>query len=117
MSKLNISLSPKTYGKFKIINGWRVEAKAGYYVQPDGWKFGECLRVSTWEAASYYLPTGYDFGVKQIATNIYISGGKLIHKNASIYVRVQIEFVGDGEQNVYTYGVMKLSDLDWVGEN
>ena len=102
--------------KCKIINGWKVEAKVGYYVHPDGWRFVECLRSSNWEDASYYLPTGYSFGITEIATNIYISGRKLIHKNGGIYVRVQVEFVGDGEPNTYVYGVMKLLDMDYVGE-
>lgn len=106
----------KTYPKSKIINGWKVEAKVGYYVHPDGWRFGECLASSDWDDANYYLPTGYDFGIKQIATNIYISGGKMIHKDGAIYIRVQVEFVGDGDPNTYVYGVMKLLNMDYVGE-
>lgn len=115
--RMSIALNPKDCAKFKTINGWKVEAKVGYYVHPDGWRFGECLRSSSWEDASYYLPTGYSFGITEIATNIYISGRKLIHKDGGIYVRIQIEFVHDGdEENVYTYGVMKLSNMDYIGE-
>ena len=115
--KMNISLNPKYFPKFRIINGWRVEAKAKYYVHPDGWRFGELLKSSDWDKADYYLQTGYTFGTTEIATNIYISGRKLIHKNGAIYVRVKIEFVHDGgEENVHTYGVMKLLDMDYIGE-
>jgi len=114
--KSNISLNTRTFPKFRIINGWRVEAKVGYYVCPILWKFGECLKSSDWDKADFYLPTGYTFGTTEIATNIYISGRKLIHKDGGIYVRVQIEFVHDGEENVHTYGVMKLLDMDYIGE-
>ena len=112
---MDISLNPKPCPRAKTINGWVAEAKTGYYVQPDGWRFGECLKPSSWDKAKFYLPTGYDFGIKEIATNIYISGRKFIHKDGNIYVRVQIEFVGDGEPNTYTYGVMKLDNMDYFG--
>ena len=116
--RMSIALNPKDCPKFKVINGWKVEAKVGYYVHADGWKFGECLKSSDWDKADFYLPTGYTFGTTEIATNIYISGRKLIHKDGGIYVRVQIEFVHDGdEENSHTYGVMKLlDDMDYIGE-
>lgn len=115
---MDISLNPKQYPQFKIIRGWKVEAMVGNYIHPDGWRFGECLRSSSWDKARFYLPTGYNFGIKEIATNIYISGRKFIHNDGNVYIRVQIEFVGDGEPNTYTYGLMKLNDLkmEYVGE-
>ena len=112
---MDISLNPKQCPEAKIINGWAVVAKNGYHVHPDGWRFGECLKSSSWDKAKFYLPTGYDYGIKEIATNIYISGRKLIHKDGNRYVRVQIEFVGDGEPNTYTYGTMKLDCMDYIG--
>lgn len=119
--RIGIAINQKDCPKFKIINGWKVKAKVGYYVHADGWAFGECLKSSDWDKADFYLPTGYTFGNTQVqhevAVNIYISGRKLIHKDGGIYVRVQIEFVHDGdEENSHTYGVMKLLNMDYIGE-
>ena len=80
------------------------QAKVGDYIEPDGWRFGERLQSSTWEAAEFYLPTGYDFGIKVLAVNIKVTGRTIKCRHGARYVRVQIEFVGDGEPSTFHSG-------------
>ena len=76
----------------------------GTYVEPDGWSIGECLKVGLDGFCDFYLPTGYTFGVTQVAVNIKITGRTPIRRLGSYYRRVQITFLGDGEPNTVTGG-------------
>lgn len=95
----------KQYPKFKFVEAHMVEAKVGNYIVPAGWRIGQCLASSAWDKADFYLPTGM-MVVKEIATNIYITGRKFIWKNGERWVKVKIEFVGDDEPNTHMFGEM-----------
>ena len=125
MAKLELSLNldvcqnPKTYPKTKIFAGnilpsLKVEAKVGSFIKADGWKTGERLLPSDWDKADFYSPTGFSVGVLQVATNVYISGRKLLYKDGNKWVRIQIEFVGDGEPSSFTYGWMLIDEFNMV---
>lgn len=105
----------KSYPTSKIINGWKVEAKDGYYVCPDVWGVWECLKSGSHKNEFFFPVKDCDI---EVATKINITGHKLIHKNGNIYVRVQIKFCGYPQKtpNLYSYGVMKLDRMEYVGE-
>jgi hypothetical protein len=81
----------------KLIYGQEVEVKAGSHIEPDGWYVGQALVPSHWERADFYLSTGRAHGVTQVAVNIQITGRTLRRRMGSLYVRVKITLVGDGE--------------------
>lgn len=96
----------RTYPKVKRVGDWTIKAVVGAFVKPEGWEFARPLLLSDWNDASYYLQTTYN---KKIAVNIYITGQKIVYKKGfDDCIAVQIEFVGDGEPNSYTYGFMEV---------
>jgi len=77
----------------------------GSYVVPELWRFGGRLTASDWDKAQFYLPTNQPV-VKEVATNVTVTGRTLQRRQGSLYVRCQIEFVGDGEPSTFSGGWM-----------
>lgn len=81
--------------------------KVGSYVEPDGWRFGGRLLPETWEAASFRLPTGLTT-VTSLAVNVKVTGTMYRYRRGSRWVRVKVEFVGDGEPSRFRGAWMKV---------
>ena len=81
--------------------------EVGSLIRPDGWRFSERLVESDWSEAEFYLLTGHCVGIQQVAVNITITGRTLQRFDGDLWVRVKIEFVGDGEPSVFHGGWMR----------
>jgi len=79
------------------IYGQEIEVKVGSVIKPDNWRFTQRLEESTWPEAQFVLPTGYDFGITHLSVNVIVTGRTFQRREGEYWVRVQIEFVGDGE--------------------
>jgi len=89
----------------KMIWGNEVEAKVGCFVRPDEWNLGNRLEASDWEGGQFRLPT-FNTLVKSLCVNITITGRSWQRTKDGQCVRVQIEFVGDGEPSTFCSGWM-----------
>lgn len=89
-----------------LIYGNEVEVKVGSCIRPDGWRFGERLTVSDWNKAQFRLPTGSSGPIKSLAVNVTITGRTWQRREGDLWVRVRVEFVGDGEPSVFVGGWM-----------
>jgi hypothetical protein len=85
------------------IYGQQVEAKVGSYVVPELWRIGGRLMPSDWEPAQFRLPTGQAV-VTSVAVNVTVTGRTMQRRQGSLYVRCQVEFVGDGEPSTFSGG-------------
>lgn len=88
------------------IYGRQVEVKVGSVIKPDGWSLAQRLEDSYWSEAAFRIPTSRLAGITSIAVNVTITGRTLQRREGSLWVRVQIEFVGDGEPSTYHSGWM-----------
>jgi hypothetical protein len=80
----------------------------GSLVEPDGWKLAEMLCPSDWDKADFYLHTGHEHGVTKVAVNIKVTGRKTRRRYGNqFWVRIRIEFVGDGEPSKFHGGWLK----------
>lgn len=80
----------------------------GSVVEPDNWRLAERLLPSDWDKADFYLPTGYQCGITKVAVNIKVTGRTLRRRYGdSQWVRIKIEFVGDGEPSTFLGGWLK----------
>lgn len=86
------------------IYGRELEVAVGSHVKPDGWQIGGSLQASDWSEADFYLPTNSGGPIKALAVNVTITGYTLKRMMDSQYVRVKIEFVGDGEPSTFSGG-------------
>jgi hypothetical protein len=79
------------YGRF-----YRVGVVA--QIWPDEWSSATRLEASNWDRAEFYLPSFRYEGVVA-AVNVEVTGRTFQHRPYSdqSWVRVQIEFVGDGD--------------------
>ena len=99
----------------KTLNyGQIAEVKIGSYICPDGWlrtgdsvgSRGEWLVASPWsEAAEFGLPSSRLMDVVS-CVNIKITGRTTQRHGGASFVRVQIEWVHDGEPNDFSNGWM-----------
>ena len=89
-----------------LIYGNEVEVKLGSCIRPDGWRFGERLTASDWNMAQFRLPTGSAGPIKSLAVNVTITGRTWQRREGDLWVRVRVEFVGDGEPSVFVGGWM-----------
>lgn len=93
------------------IQGYEVKAKAGDTIIIDGWYDRTELNESDWEEAQFRIPTnsGLDGGpIKSLAANVKITGRTFQTKFGEWnWVRIQIEFVGDGEPSTFVSGWLK----------
>ena len=76
----------------------------GTYVEPEQWGIGNLLNPGLDGFCSYYLPTNSEGPVKEVAVNVTITGRTRIRRQGGYWVRVKIEFVGDGEPSTFTGG-------------
>ena len=86
------------------------QPEVGDYVHPDDWQFGELLKEddgfkdASFPGCQFRLPScGGD-----LAVNVVVTGRKVRCCSGSWgWVRVKIEFVGDGEASDFTGGWLK----------
>ena len=76
----------------------------GTYLEPEQWGIGNPLKKGLDGFCDYYLPTNSGGPVKEVAVNVIITGRTRIRRSGGYYVRVRIEFVGDGEPSTFTGG-------------
>ena len=88
------------------IYGREVEVKLDSYVVPENWRFGNRLIPSDWDKAQFRLPTNSGGPITSLAVNVAVTGRTLQRRQGSLYVRCQIEFVGDGEPSTFAGGWM-----------
>jgi hypothetical protein len=69
---------------------------------------GGRLKPSTWDKAQFYLPTNSGGPIKELAVNVTVTGRTLQRMQGDLFVRVKIEFVGDGEPSTFTGGWLKV---------
>jgi len=89
-----------------VIYDETVEPKIGSFIKPDGWALGSKLEASDWDAAAFRIPLNSAGPITSLAVNVIVTGRTWQRRNASYYVRVRIEFVGDGEPSTFTTGWM-----------
>ena len=100
----------KTYPKEKVVDRFKVKAVDGCFLKPEKWEFARVLKPSYWADASHYLQRGWGEHEGEIAVNVYITGRTIKYdKNATPYIAVLIEFVGDGEPSTYSKGTLELN--------
>lgn len=92
------------------VYGQTVEPKIGSCIKPDGWRLASRLTPETWEAADFRLPLNSDGPIKSLAVKIKVTGRTWQRREGDYYIRVAIEFVGDGEPSTFTRGWMKRED-------
>ena len=90
------------------VYGREIEPQVDAYVVPELWNFGGRLKPSDWDKASFYLPTNSGGPIKELAVNVTVTGHTLQRRQGDLYVRVKVEFVGDGEPSTFTGGWMKV---------
>lgn len=88
------------------VYGVEVRPQVGSVILPDNWRISHKLQPSAWDQAEFYLPTGYTAGITKIAVNITVTGRTWQRHSGDLWVRVRIEFVGDGEPSVFHKGWM-----------
>ena len=76
----------------------------GTHVEPEHWGIGNLLKPGLAGFCDYYLPTNSGGPVKEVAVNVTITGRTRIRRQGGYWVRVKIEFVGDGEPSTFTGG-------------
>lgn len=82
-----------------------MEPKIGDLILPDGWTIPHRLEESDWEKAKFRLPTGQSVGVLSLAVNVEVSGKSEKRMFGEWgWIRVKLEFVGDGEPSKIHYG-------------
>lgn len=83
--------------------------QVGGIVKPDGWRLAQKLTDSDWDAARFRIPTGQTVGILSLAANVTITGRNPQRREGEWWVRVQIEFVGDGEPSTRSGGWLLLN--------
>lgn len=89
-----------------VIYGNEVEVAVGSVIHPDNWRFSQKLIPSNWDAAQFCIPTGHDYGITHLSVNVRVTGRTFQRREGDYWVRVQIEFVGDGEPSTFHGGWM-----------
>lgn len=79
--------------------------QVGSYIEPEGWFLGNCVESSEWDKAEFFLST-YSTTPKRLAVNLVVTGCDFQYRPHSDarWVKVQIEFVGDGEPSTFISG-------------
>ena len=91
-----------------------IKAEIGNYISPDEWKFGGILIESDnysdaeFAGCQFRMKSGNYEGVSY-AVNIKITGRKINYDLFNKRIRVEIEFVGDGEPSIKTHGWMFIN--------
>lgn len=103
-------------------NGREVEPMVGDFVMPDGWQTRHSSQEGSWLVADslewdrcdFRLPAGGPMNF-ELAVNVKVTGRKVhvetLGENwVSAKVRVEVEFVRDGEESTFSGGWMVLLD-------
>lgn len=90
-----------------MIQERKVAPKLDSVVRPDGWAWAGRLVRSDWDRADFYLTTNSGGPIKELAVRITITGRTIQRREGDYWVRVRIEFVGDGEPSSFTKGWMR----------
>jgi hypothetical protein len=88
------------------IYGVSYHIEVGTPIQPEEWGLcGSRLEVSDWDQAEFRLPS-LSYPDYSIAVNVRITGRTFQRRPYSDmrWVKVEIEFVGDGEPSTFTAG-------------
>ncbi len=84
-----------------------VEIRAGRHIVIDGWgSIGQTIRADEVGFATYRIPTASGGPVQSLACEVTLTGRTLQRKMGSYYVKVNVNFVGDGEPDVNVPGWM-----------
>jgi len=88
-----------------IIYGRLYRVETDTMVWPDEWGGATRLQPSEWNGAEFYLPS-FRYTNQVRAVNIKVTGRTFQRRPYSDvnWVRVQIEFVGDGEDSTFVSG-------------
>ena len=92
-----------------LIYGNEVEVKLDSYIVPDGWTFGGIVIASDWDKADFCLTKSASYAgdpIESLAVNVTITGSTWQRRQGDYWIRVKIEFVGDGEPSVFSGGWM-----------
>ena len=90
-----------------------IKAEIGNYITPDEWKSGGLLIESDgysdeeFPGCQFRLKSG-NYTDVSYAVNVKVTGRKINYDMISKRIRVEIEFVGDGEPSTKTHGWMFL---------
>lgn len=91
-----------------IVDNRIVSIKVGTVVEVDGWKFAEKLKPSDWDKAAFRIDVLSSGPIRDLAINVVVIGRTIRYKRGSEWVRVSIEFVGDGEPSTMHRGYAKV---------
>lgn len=86
-----------------IIENRLVTVSVGDYVKLDSGR-AEWLKPCEWDGASFRYP-----GLRDVAVNVSITGRTFQYRQGFYYVRVRIEFVGDGEPSSFCGGWLEVN--------
>jgi hypothetical protein len=97
----------------KVIENRLVEINVGSIIENAAGRT-EKLLPSDWDKANFRFPNPiWDWReTHAIACNIQITGRTFQYRQGDYYVKVRIEWVGDGEPNSYSEGWAKVNP--WV---
>lgn len=87
-----------------------IPVQVGSIIKPEAWFGGMPLLESDWDKAQFRLKTmsgEYGGPVKSIAVNIKVTGKTYQRFGDDQWIRVQIEWVGDGEPSTFSGGWLK----------
>lgn len=102
----------------------KIKAGIGDYIMPDGWRgYGSTLeegvhhKDSPWPGCSFYLPSAQYENVGS-AVIIKVTGRTIRYFKEGPWIRVRIEWVGDGEPSNFDGGFMYIGPelFNQIGE-
>lgn len=100
-AKLSGTVSPLT-----------VSAKVGSIVTLDNSPHTyRTLTENEWEGADFLWPVFNTGPIKEVAVNVYVTGRTIQWRDVPS-VRVQVEFVGDGEPSTFAKGWLNFNTAD-----
>lgn len=83
----------------------KTTVQPGKYVEPDSWAIGSCLEEDETGMAAFRLRSAR-YAEIAYPVNVTVTGRTYQRKHGSLRVRVQIEFVHDGEESTVHGGWM-----------
>jgi 5-enolpyruvylshikimate-3-phosphate synthase len=83
----------------KVVRGYDVEVTVGKCVKLDARSVSELLLPCEWEGAQFRFP-----GKQNMACNVKLTGRTFRHYMGALWVRCEVEFVGDGEPSTFAKG-------------
>jgi hypothetical protein len=98
----------------EIVDQWgdTVRPGVGSYVEPDEWNIGSSLEPGDDRLDAGFAGCQFRLLANRLqlrcAVNITITGRKTTRRNGADFVRVKIEFVGDGSPSQFAGGWMTI---------